>query len=252
MQRPDISKLRKNRPIYLKLGFIGALSMLLLAFNWTTDFAQPDDGPIETAVLEDVFQVIRTADRPKPVLPPPVVETITEPIFDDPEFDPEPEPEPVPDIGQPEPDIDREPVPEPIVRAAPPKPVLPEPEPKEVPAEIFEVVEEMPRFPGCELAEYSKAERQACAEKKMLEFMYKNIRYPEIARQNGIGGTTVIRFVIEPDGTISNHEIVRDPGGKCGAEALRVVKLMPSWLPGKQRGRAVRVQYNLPIRYTLQ
>ena len=86
----------------------------------------------------------------------------------------------------------------------------------------------------------------------MLEFVYRHIRYPDLARQGSIEGTAVVRFVVEKDGSITNLEILRDPGGRCGQEALRVVELMPQWLPGKQRGRPVRVQYNLPIRYILQ
>ncbi|MEL6638589.1 MAG: energy transducer TonB [Bacteroidota bacterium] len=255
MQRPDISRLRKNRPIFLKVGLAGALAILLLAFNWTTDFPNDHHLMAESGAEEDLFQVIRTAHKkPRPLPPPPVIESRPELPLDDPEFDPEPEPEPVPDLLATPADPKREPAPTPSPRITPPAPtpVLPVPEPTEVPEEIFRVVEEMPRFPGCEEEALPRAERQACAERKMLEFVYRHIRYPDLARQGSIEGTAVVRFVVEKDGSITNLEILRDPGGRCGQEALRVVELMPQWLPGKQRGRPVRVQYNLPIRYILQ
>jgi protein TonB len=121
--------------------------------------------------------------------------------------------------------------------------------------EIFKVVEDMPRFPGCEDLP-TKEERKQCADKKMLEFIYKNIKYPAIARENGVEGTAVVQFVVETDGSITDANVVRDPGAQTGAEALRVVNLMKEqgiqWIPGKQRGRAVRVQFNLPVRFRLE
>jgi protein TonB len=120
--------------------------------------------------------------------------------------------------------------------------------------EIFKVVEEMPRFPGCE--DLAAAERKTCADRKMLEFIYKNIKYPAIARENGIEGTAVVTFVVEKDGKVTDARLLRDPKGGTGDEALRVVNLMNTegirWVPGKQRGRPVRVQFNLPVKFKLE
>lgn len=117
---------------------------------------------------------------------------------------------------------------------------------------VFKVVEEMPRFPGCEeIAELNVEARSNCAAKKMLEFVYDNIRYPAQAREAKIEGTVVISFIIETDGRITEPKIARDIGGGCGDEALRVVNLMPRWIPGKQQGQPVRTQFNLPVRYKL-
>lgn len=139
-------------------------------------------------------------------------------------------------------------------KPAPPPPPPPPPKEEDV-QEIFKVVEEMPRFPGCENEPTVEA-RKTCADKKMLEFIYKNIKYPAIARENGVEGTAVITFVVEKDGTVSDARVVRDIGAQCGQEALRVVNLMNSqnikWTPGKQRGRPVRVQFNLPVRFKLE
>jgi TonB family protein len=113
-------------------------------------------------------------------------------------------------------------------------------------AELFKVVEEMPRFPGCE------DNNKNCADKKMLEFIYQNLRYPALARENEVEGTVVVSFIVERNGKITEPKIVREIGGGCGDEVLRVVNLMPTWIPGKQKGEAVRVQFNLPVRFQLE
>jgi protein TonB len=135
--------------------------------------------------------------------------------------------------------------------------VLPPPVEKEdkVPP-IFKVVEEMPRFPGCEDLAASKAEKKQCADIKLLQFIAQNIKYPAIARENRIEGRCFITFVVEKDGSVTNVELARDIGGQCGQEALRVVQMMANssdlkWSPGKQRGKPVRVQFSLPIHFKL-
>ena len=86
----------------------------------------------------------------------------------------------------------------------------------------------------------------------MYKFISENIEYPKLAKENDITGRVYVAFVIERDGSVSNVRAVRDIGGGCGAEAVRVVKAMPRWTPGKQKGKAVRVAYNLPINFTLK
>lgn len=135
-------------------------------------------------------------------------------------------------------------------KEAPPPPPPPPP-PAENEREIFKVVEDAPTFPGCEEI-VEKPERQQCAETKLLEFIYSQITYPAIARENGIEGMVYVRFVVERNGSISNIEVVRDVGGGCGDEAARVVKLMPKWNPGKQRGMPVRVMFTLPVKFDLK
>ncbi|HMQ46278.1 MAG TPA: carboxypeptidase regulatory-like domain-containing protein [Saprospiraceae bacterium] len=133
----------------------------------------------------------------------------------------------------------------------------PPPPPPPAPAieEIFKIVEDMPRFPGCENVP-SKEEELACSNRKMLEFLYQNLRYPALARDVCIEGTTVVQFVVDKNGQVSNAHIVRDIGGGCGQEALRVIELMEEadirWIPGKQRGRPVNVLYNVPIKFRLE
>ena len=104
--------------------------------------------------------------------------------------------------------------------------------------EIFKIVEEMPAFPG--------------GEAKLMEYVAKNVKYPQIARETGIQGRVFVNFVVEPDGSVSNVSVLRGIGGGCDEEAMRVVKNMPKWKPGKQRGKPVRVQYMLPVNFKLQ
>jgi protein TonB len=104
--------------------------------------------------------------------------------------------------------------------------------------EIFQIVEEMPSYPG--------------GDAKLMEFVAKNIKYPQIARETGIQGRVFVGFVVEPDGSVSNVKVLRGIGGGCDEEAMRVVKSMPKWKPGKQRGKAVRVSYMLPVNFKLQ
>ena len=104
--------------------------------------------------------------------------------------------------------------------------------------EIFQIVEEMPSFPG--------------GEAKLMEYVAKNIKYPQIARETGIQGRVFVGFVVEPDGSISNVKLLRGIGGGCDEEAMRVIKSLPKWKPGKQRGKAVRVSYQIPVFFKLQ
>ncbi|MBK7406834.1 MAG: TonB family protein [Saprospirales bacterium] len=121
---------------------------------------------------------------------------------------------------------------------------------------IYQVVDEMPRFPGCEELDTTAQVKQQCAQANLLQFIYQNVRYPEAARLNGIEGTVVLRFVVELEGTISQLEVVKDIGGGCAEEALRVVGAMNEvgvrWTPGKKGGQSVRVFQVLPIRFKLE
>lgn len=117
--------------------------------------------------------------------------------------------------------------------------------------EVFEKVEERPLFPGCEDV-IDPQKKKECADLKMLQFLYGNLRYPAVARANGIEGMVVIEYIIEPDGSLSNLEVAQDIGGGCGEAAMKVVKSMPNWIPGKQEGKAVAVSFKLPVRFKLE
>ena len=122
--------------------------------------------------------------------------------------------------------------------------------------EVFKVAEQMPRFPGCESEPVSDEERKQCAQQKLLEFIYEQIRYPETARTQKISGMVVVKFIVDHEGRVQNPEIVRDIGGGCGEEALRVVQLMQDrdirWISGKHHGKNVSVQFNLPVKFQFE
>lgn len=116
---------------------------------------------------------------------------------------------------------------------------------------IMEQYLEMPRYPGCEDIS-DEADHKSCWEQLMLQFIYTNIQYPEFARENGIEGTVVIRFVVDKDGSVIDTEILREIGGTCGAESLRVVNMMPNWIPGKLFNEPAKIQYYLPVKFKLE
>lgn len=117
--------------------------------------------------------------------------------------------------------------------------------------EVYKVVEEMPRFPGCEDLG-TRPQKEDCAMRKMLEFIYGNLQVPPLAREGNYAGSVFVEFIVEKDGTLTNATVKKEPGGGWGAEVLRVVNSMPMFIPGKQHGEPVRVQYQLPVRVTLE
>lgn len=110
---------------------------------------------------------------------------------------------------------------------------------------------EMPRFPGCEDLPTIR-EKKRCADIKMVEFIYGNFQYPQKSGCSLVSGLIVASFAVEPDGSLSNFKILRDIGGGMGEEALRVLRLMPNFIPGKQSGKVVSTQINVPIRICLE
>ena len=132
-----------------------------------------------------------------------------------------------------------------------PPPPPPQPAPTEdIP---FKVVEDMPRFPGCE--DVPKAERKQCADEKLLAYIYRNLVYPEEAKFMELEGTGVVSFIIEKDGSISSAKVVRSLGYGTDEEMIRLINKMNEdgirWILGSTRGRPVRVLFNLPIKFSL-
>jgi len=121
--------------------------------------------------------------------------------------------------------------------------------------ELFKIVDEMPRFPGCEeiMDDYK---RKNCSDQKLMTFVYDHLEIPSAILQNCYSGMVVVQFVVEKNGSISAVKAIRDPGGAFATSALAAVEAMNKegikWIPGKQGGRAVRVQYNVPLRICLQ
>ena len=122
-----------------------------------------------------------------------------------------------------------------IAVAAPPPPPAPKPE---VATKVFDVVEEMPSFPGGSAA--------------LMSYLSSNTKYPVVAQENGVQGRVIVSFVVERDGSISDVKVARSVDPSLDREAQRVVKSMPKWKPGKQNGSAVRVKYTVPVVFRLQ
>jgi len=210
--------LNNKRSLFFQIGMITSLGLMLTAFNWAQ--REGGAGDLGQLVIEEPVEVevpqTEQKVQPPPPPPPPQLE-----VVEDDELVEED------DIQSTEVNQDT-------------KIDIPVIEPEEGPAEpeIFTIVEEMPSFPGGDQA--------------LLEYMAKNTKYPPLARENGLQGIVVVTFVVDEKGNINNVQVLRGIGGGCDEEAIRVVKSMPAWKPGKQRGMPVRVQYNLPFRFTLR
>ena len=215
--------LESKKGVFMQIGLIVALGAVLLAFSYKTYErssrlniqVQVDDTP------EEIIPITKQEVKPPPP-PPPKQVTVINIVEDDVEVEDDIE-------------IDVEADQETIVDD-----FIPIVEDEEVVAEmeIFTVVEAMPTFPG--------------GDSERMRFLQDNIKYPQMARESGIQGTVYVTFVVEPNGSVSDVRILRGIGGGCDEEAIRVIKLMPKWEPGMQRGKPVRVQFNMPIKFTLQ
>jgi periplasmic protein TonB len=215
--------LERKKPIYLQVGLVLALSLALLSFEYKSyDKIQEEAASVAQAeVIEEV--VMQTKQEVKPETPPPAqAQTTLLNIVDnnvkvdnDIEIDAD-------DNGEKNQEY-QEVTQEVAVEAEE--------------AQIFSVVEESPSYPG--------------GDEARMKYLKDNLKYPQLARESGIDGTVYIEFIVERDGSISKSVIKRDIGGGCGDEALRVVKSMPKWSPGKQRGKPVRTQFVLPIKFIL-
>ncbi len=113
----------------------------------------------------------------------------------------------------------------------------------------FAVIEDVPIFPGCERV--AKSQRRTCFQDQMNKHIRKNFRYPDIAQEMGIQGRVYVNFIISKDGSITNIRM-RGPDKNLENEAARIIGRLPKMTPGKQRGRAVRVPFSIPITFRLQ
>ena len=219
--------LEKKKLMFIQIGLVVALSAVLVAFEWkstggiNTDFA----GVQDIAVEEEMIPITQQEEiKPPPPPPQPVqVIDIINIVDDDVDIDDDVDlfemefrediAVRIVDFKDDEQDMDEE--------------------------EIFVIVEDMPGFGGGD-------------SNKFREFISRNLRYPEIAAENGIQGRVFVSFVVEPDGRVSNVRVVRGVDPSLDREAVRVVETSPRWTPGKQRGKPVRVSFTFPIIFVLQ
>ncbi|MBR1835302.1 MAG: energy transducer TonB [Bacteroidales bacterium] len=218
--------LEKRRGMFLEIGLVVILAAALVAFNVKSYDKEVKEVSTRTADVEieaDIIQTEQEETPPPPPEEPEVVATELNVVENDAED--------IHEIG--------------IVNAEARADEALEftrvevtEEVEEAEEEVFLVVEEDPEFPGGLDA--------------LSKFIADNIKYPQLAKENNITGRVFVSFVVEKDGRVGQVKILRDIGGGCGNEAVRVVKMMPKWKPGKQRGKAVRTQFNLPVNFDLQ
>ena len=212
-KNPKIS-IERKRGLLFQIGLVITLLVVLVAFEWKsyekTDYSL---GQLQMDDLEDeMIPITRQEEKPPPPPPPPEIIEIVE---DEVEIENELEVE----------DTDTD------------ENEFIEQEEEEDSDEIFMVVEQMPVFPGGDLA--------------LMNFIQKTTKYPPIAKENDITGKVYVTYVVNKKGKVTNVKVVRSVDKYLDAEAVRVVKLLPYTTAGKQRGKPVNVQYTIPINFTL-
>jgi len=221
-KKSEKADLENKKAIFFQIGLVVTLGLTLLAFEWKSyDKVANDKNSRQAAeVLEEV--VMQTQQNTPPPPPPPQQQTtVLEIVENDAKIENEVS-------------INAESDEKTVVEEYK-APAVEEKEVEET--EIFTVVEENPGFPG--------------GDEARIQFLQSNMKYPSMARESGIQGKVYVTFVVEKNGNVTDVKILRGIGGGCDEEAIRVVKAMPKWTPGKQRGKSVRVQFNLPIQFTL-
>ena len=218
--------LEGKKTTWFLVGLVLILAAMFVAFEWTKrDVVITAVSGIVDVPFEEEMVPITEQEEPKQAPPPPEAPKVEEvlQIADNDANVEESTIQSNEDKGQ---AVDIKYVPE----------VVEEDEVEE--QQIFQVVEEMPEFPG--------------GMGECLKFLAKNIKYPTIAQENGVQGRVIVQFVVNQDGSIVDPVVVRSVDPYLDKEALRVIKMMPKWKPGKQRGKAVRVKYTVPVTFKLQ
>ena len=218
-KNPEVDANNK-RSMFFFIGMAFALAVVLVGFEWKIfERTKTELGSLQLELEEE--EMIPITKRQPPPPPPPKTEQI-EIVEDEEEVEEDVE---IEDI-----EIEEETEIE-FIEEGPEEAVGDEPE-------VFQVVEDMPEFPG--------------GEEALFKYLGKETKYPPMAKDAGVQGIVYVSFVVMEDGNIQDVEVLRGIGAGCDEEAVRVVKSMPKWNPGKQRGKPVRVQYRLPIRFTLR
>ena len=218
--------LENKKTTNLLIGAIMVLSVLFIGFEWSErDKKVTTDSGIVDVVFEEEIIPITEQEQPKQAPPPPEAPKVEE-VLEIMDNDSKVEESTIQasDDTQAAVEVKYTPV---------------EVEEEEVEEQqIFQVVEEMPEFPG--------------GMGECMKFLAKNIKYPTIAQENGVQGRVIVQFVVNRDGSIVDPVVMRGVDPHLDKEALRVIGMMPKWKPGKQRGKEVRVKYTVPVMFRLQ
>ena len=221
VKKSENASLEKDKLVYVLMGLVFVLSLVYVALEWTEREVTKYEVTDTDFLFEEEVEIQQTSQETPPPPPPPAVQEVE--VLNVVEDNVETE-----SI-----EVNTEETEEEVVIAAP---VEAEEEEEEV---VFVVVESMPEFPGGQQA--------------LFKYLSENVKYPVIAQENGIQGRVICQFVVNKDGSIVDVEVVRSGGDpSLDKEAIRVIKSMPKWKPGKQRGKAVRVKYTVPVNFKLQ
>lgn len=225
IKKSQKASLEDKKIIYVLMGFVFVLSVCYVAFEWTEKEVTKYEVQDTDFLFEEEVEIQQTQQQETtPPPPPPAVQEVE--VLNVVEDDVETETI----------EINAEDDKETEVVIAPPVEAPVEEEEEEV---VFVVVETMPESPGGQQA--------------LFKYLSENVKYPVIAQENGIQGRVICQFVVNKDGAIVDVEVVRSGGDpSLDKEAVRVIKSMPKWNPGKQRGKAVRVKYTVPVNFRLQ
>ena len=223
VKKSEKASLEKDKIVYVLMGLVFVLSLCYVALEWTEREVTKYDVTDTEFLFEEEVEIQQTSQETPPPPPPPAVQEVE--VLNVVEDNVETE-----SI-----EVNTEETETEVVIAAPVEAPVEEEE-EEV---VFVVVESMPEFPGGQQA--------------LFKYLSENVKYPVIAQENGIQGRVICQFVVNKDGSIVDVEVVRSGGdASLDKEAIRVIKSMPKWKPGKQRGKAVRVKYTLPVNFKLQ
>ena len=225
IKKSEKASLEKDKLVYALMGLVLVLSLCYVALEWAqAEVREAAVAKNEEAIFEEELEeVVQTQQETLPPPPPPPAQEIEElTVVDDDE-----ETESIEINSEDDQAVE--------IEIAPPAEVVEEEEPEDV---IFVVVESMPEFPGGAAA--------------MYKFLSENIRYPVIAQENNIQGRVICQFTVNKDGSLVDVEVIRQVDPALDKEAIRVIKAMPKWNPGKQRGKPVRVKYTIPVNFKLQ
>lgn len=227
LKKAPKADMESKKNVFFMFGLVVSLGIMLVAFEWTAKPSKTDSlGSMNAlTVEEEIVPITREQEiKPPPPPPPPKVVEILNIVDDDVRIEDDLE-------------INSEADDKTMINVAP---VLsaPKEEEEEEAAQVFFIVEDMPEFPGGEMA--------------LRSFIANSIKYPVIAQENGIQGKVYVTFVVGRDGKVTNATIARGVDPSIDKEALRVVNTLPAWKPGKQRGKPVNVSYTVPINFVLQ
>ena len=222
------ANLENKKTLFREIGLIAALALVLLVFEWSTTDKDVSTLAANTTVITDEEQAPITQETP-----PPPPEQIREPVMTEELQIVENDVKVETDFISTD-DSDQKIEIKPYVEA---KPVEEE---VEVEEEIpFAIVEDKPMFQGKDANEFTK-------------WVYNNIEYPEIAKENGIQGRVTVQFTIDKDGSVKDVKVLRGVDSSLDKEAVRVIQKSPKWSPGKQRNKPVKVKYTFPIIFQLR